>query len=89
MSFVIKKIWAFVAIDPEDGDEGIIGLNIPGTRSLSIPAIGADWTRVREIYGVVEQQMRHHKDIQWRVIELSTRRDVTDEVKDLIEMEKS
>lgn len=44
--FVIKDIWAFIAIDPDDGDESVVGARIGGNM---LPMIAADEKRLDQL----------------------------------------
>jgi hypothetical protein len=44
--FRIQQVWAFVAIDSEDGDEGIIGHKLGDSW---LPFVAADEDRVRSL----------------------------------------
>jgi hypothetical protein len=77
MGFVIEKITAFVAIDPNDGNEGIISLPIPGGTELTIPAIAADPARAESLYPII----KHYCDamnVEFKVVQFSTRTDVSE-----------
>lgn len=44
----IDAIWAFVSVDPRDGNEGVLGAPLMGPGSL-VPLIAADEVRLREL----------------------------------------
>ncbi len=46
MSFRIQTVWAWLAIDPDDGDEGVMAFLQHGRWT---PAIGADETRLKKL----------------------------------------
>ncbi len=75
-NFKITTITAFIAVD-EDGDEGVMGV-LNGDQW--IPLICADEERIRILFPVAENIARV-KNIPYRVIQLSVRTDVTDEIK--------
>ena len=78
MGFKIETITAFIAVDPRDGDEGIIGLPVPGSAAMSMPAIAADGTRAMAIYPMVRQYCEA-MGVKYRIIRMSTRADVTED----------
>lgn len=53
--FVIKSLTAYVAIDPDDGNEGIIGERVMGNW---MPFIGADEPRIRSLRPIVDNIMK-------------------------------
>lgn len=50
--FKITELYAFITVDNEDGDEGIIGFQMPD--GTMMPMIGADTRRVDELKEVAE-----------------------------------
>lgn len=50
--FYIERLWAFLAVHG-DGDEGVVGLPLPGGGSIA--AVAADWHRVESLKPMVEQ----------------------------------
>lgn len=50
--FKIDRLFAFVAIDPEDGDEGVMGF---ATQRGWMPMIGADQARVESLKPMAEE----------------------------------
>lgn len=44
----IDAIWAFVSVDPHDGNEGVLGAPLMGPGSL-VPLIAADEARLRDL----------------------------------------
>lgn len=81
MGFKIKRLFAFVSIDP-DGDEGLIGIPLPGSKTLTMPAIAADERRLEVIYPEVKR-LCDKLGVKFRVIQLGTRTDVTEEIHNL------
>jgi hypothetical protein len=77
-NFVITKVTAFVAIDPQNGDEGIIGF-----KSLDgwMPLICADEERIKHMLPIAEE-IRAATGKDYKIIQFSIREDVTDEVKE-------
>jgi len=47
MGLEIKELYAFVSVDPEDGNEGIIAFQVPD--GMMMPMIGADMARVEQL----------------------------------------
>lgn len=45
----IDSIWAFVSVDPRDGNEGVIAAPLMGPDSL-VPLIAADEARLRDLW---------------------------------------
>lgn len=77
-NFVITKVTAFVAIDPVNGDEGVLGFKGPDSW---IPLICADEKRIEQMFAMA-QDITAHAGISYKIIQFSTREDVTDEVKE-------
>lgn len=77
MGFKIDTLTAFISVDPRDGAEGLIGLPLPGS-ALSMPAIAADGVRAQQLYPLVKQYCQNLR-VEFRVIRLGTRTDVTEE----------
>jgi hypothetical protein len=78
VGFVIEHLTAFIAVDPNDGDEGLIGLPLPGSNALTMPAIAADDKRAKILYPLVERYCTAI-GVKFRVIRLHSRTDVTKE----------
>lgn len=76
-NFVITKVTAFVAIDPNDGDEGVIGFK---TDNGWLPLICADEDRIKQMFPIAEK-LRTDTGQDYSIIQFSVREDVTDEVK--------
>ena len=51
--FKITRLYAFIAIDPEDGDEGVLGFLSPDGQWM--PMIGADMERVASLKPMAEE----------------------------------
>lgn len=72
MNFRIATMWAYVAVDPVDGDEGLCAVNVAGTW---IPLCAADVKRLEALRPHVVQLARDsHREI--RLIKLVNRIDV-------------
>ncbi len=71
--FVIKEVWAYVAIDPDDGDEGVIGATL--TPGMFMPFVAADKTRVAELRPYA-MAIGREKNVTIKLIKLSTREDL-------------
>jgi hypothetical protein len=50
--FKITRLYAFIATDPEDGDEGIIAFKAPDNTMM--PMIGADMDRVEQLHSIAD-----------------------------------
>ena len=72
MGFVITEIHAFVAVG-EDGDEGIISMQLGG---VHMPFIVADKVRFERMLPLALQAVQEYKK-ELRIIKFSTREDVT------------
>lgn len=77
-NFKITTVTAFVAIDPEDGDEGIIGFL---SDSGWMPMVCADEARIRQMLPIAED-LKAISGKDYRIIQFSIREDVTDQVKE-------
>jgi hypothetical protein len=53
MGFRIETLTAYVAVDPKDGDEGIIGHAL--SEGTMMPLIGADAKRIEDLRPYAEQ----------------------------------
>ena len=78
-NFTITKVTAFIAIDPKDGDEGIMAYE--GPKGLMMPLICADEDRIKSMAPIAELIARD-ANCQYRIIQFSIREDVTDQVKE-------
>lgn len=76
MAFKIESVTAFVSVDSADGDEGIIG--IPMGEQGIMPAIAADEKRLKQLYPLIKRYC-DNCDINYRIIRLHERTDITDE----------
>jgi len=52
MALKIESMYAFIAIDPRDGDEGVIAFQTPS--GMMMPMIGADMARVKSLIPMAE-----------------------------------
>lgn len=77
-NFVITKVTAFVAIDPKDGDEGVIGFL---SDSGWMPLVCADEARIQQMLPIAEE-LKATSGKDYRIIQFSVREDVTDQVKE-------
>lgn len=71
--FVIKELWAFVAIDPEDGDEGVVGAEL--TPGMFMPFVAADGTRLEQLRDLA-RGIGRARNVTVKLIKLSTREDL-------------
>lgn len=78
-NFKITTLTAFVAIDPQTGDEGVIGLPLPGN-ALCMPAIGADETRIKALYPMVVN-LCVRAGVEFKVLQFGFMEDITEEIK--------
>lgn len=76
MGFKITEVILAVAIDPEDGDEGIPAVMMNG---LSMPLVMADMERFKSLWPKVKKDLVR-KGIDYKLIRLSGREDVTEEL---------
>lgn len=53
--FKIEAIWAYVAVDPDDGDEGVVAYETPGGW---LPLIAADEKRLNLLRPMAEEIAR-------------------------------
>lgn len=78
-NFVITKVTAFVAIDPENGDEGVMAFMAPGGQWM--PLVCADEARIESMITFAED-IYAHTGLPYQIIQFSVREDVTDQVKE-------
>lgn len=76
--FTIPKVTAFVAIDPQNGDEGVMAFNSGSTGWM--PLICADEKRTKQMLPIAEE-ISAATGQQYKIIQFSTREDVTDQIK--------
>jgi hypothetical protein len=48
----INEVWAFVSVDPKDGNEGVMATT---TGRYWLPLIGADGERIKSLRPIVEE----------------------------------
>jgi hypothetical protein len=70
----IEKIWAYVALDPKDGNEGIISMT-RSTDGLVFPLIASDQVRADQ-YRSLAQQAADEWNVTIRLVEFTTRTEV-------------
>ena len=73
---VVETVTCFVSVD-EEGNEGIMGANL-GIGWM--PFIGADEEKISQLYPIAKDLSERYK-VPFKVIQLSTRADITDVVK--------
>jgi hypothetical protein len=78
-NFTITKVTAFVAIDPKDGDEGIMAFE--GANGVMMPLVCADEARIQSMLPIAEM-ISGETRTAYRIIQFSVREDVTDQVKE-------
>lgn len=76
-NFMITKVTAFVAIDPVDGDEGVMAFKTPGGW---MPLVCADEPRIQQMLAIAAE-ISEATGVPYRIVQFSTREDVTDQVK--------
>ena len=68
----VEFIWAFLAVDPTDGNEGVVGALTPqGWR----PLIGGDTERMEVLRSMAQEVGRQHQ-APIRLVRFELRRDV-------------
>lgn len=77
-NFIITKVTAFVAIDLKDGDESVMAFL--GPDGVWMPLVCADEARIKSMLPLAEA-ISAESSTPYRVIQFSTREDVTDLVK--------
>ena len=65
MSLKIERIYAFVAVDPENGDEGIMAFQ-PPNQHVMLPMIGADLDRVKDLIPIADE-MEERLGVPYRI----------------------
>jgi hypothetical protein len=75
MGFKIEKLTAFVAVDPADGDEGVIGMKMGDNW---VPLIAADHIRAAEYFPLALKICRETKT-ELKILQFDNRKDVTKE----------
>jgi hypothetical protein len=78
-NFTITKVTAFVAIDPKDGDEGIMAFE--GANGVMMPLVCADEARIQSMLPIAEM-ISGETQTAYRIVQFSIREDVTDQVKE-------
>lgn len=71
--FRITELWAFVAVDPKDGEEGVMAGPV-GTYPL-MPLIAADQVRLDQLRPIAEQLGRF-AGVKVKLIRVTNREDV-------------
>jgi hypothetical protein len=71
--FKIEKLTAFIAVDPADGDEGVIGIKIGDNW---VPLIAADHIRAKEYFPMALKICRDSVK-ELRILQFDNRQDVT------------
>lgn len=73
----IERMFAFVSEDTGPDDEGIIGVCEPLT-GIFMPMVGADQARIESLLPKA-QEVAEVTGKQFRILEFSVRKDVTDQ----------
>ena len=63
---LVTELYAFVTVDPDDGNEGIMGFQLPN--GDMIPMIGTDLERVeslREVAEKIEEEMGIQYEVRY------------------------
>jgi hypothetical protein len=68
----IQSISAFLVLDPADNNEGIIACDLPGSRGMPMPLIGADAERIESLRPIA-QQIANVKGVPVRLVRFSVR----------------
>jgi len=87
MNFKIDTLTAFISVDPDSGSEGLIGIPLPGSDALTMPAICGDEDRAKDLYPIVKRYCES-VGVSFRVIRLHNRTDVTEEYQNKYDHEK-
>lgn len=69
---VIKEIWAFVSVDPEDGNEGVCGVVTDG---VMMPLIASDVARLEQIRPIA-LRLALDTDMQIKLVKFTQRVEV-------------
>jgi len=77
-NFTITKVTAFVAIDPKDGDEGVMAFRTADGGWM--PLVCADEARIQSMLPIAEE-ISANTGQTYKILQFSTREDVTDQVK--------
>jgi hypothetical protein len=70
VGFRIDDIYAFLAVDRTDGDEGIMGFGNP-----AVPMIAADLTRLQQLRPLAEQ-LAKAGDLRVKLVRFTTRTEI-------------
>jgi hypothetical protein len=73
---VVKEVWAFVSVDPADGNEGIIAHSMG---AMLMPLVAADRTRLKDLWPIARRMARGH-GFHVRLVRFGTREVVVDDV---------
>jgi hypothetical protein len=70
---VIQHVWAYVATDPKDGNEGVIGATMPD--GTFMPLFGADEHRMRSLRPLAVR-IAEEAGIEVKLVRWTTRTDM-------------
>jgi hypothetical protein len=68
----IESIWAFVSVDPEDGNEGVAAASF---RGVMMPLIAADEKRLTMILPIAEH-IKASTGIKLKLVKFTTREEI-------------
>jgi hypothetical protein len=72
----VKELWAFVSVDPQDGNEGVMCTQMG---AMLAPLIAADRARLEQFWPLARRAARQHS-VHVRLVRFSTREVVVDDV---------
>jgi hypothetical protein len=70
----MEHIWAFLSVDPADGNEGVIAANMGPGRSM-VPLIASDKVRLDELL-VYARRLALENNIRIRVVKFTVREEI-------------
>jgi len=70
----IEALWAFLSVDPKDGNEGVIAAPLQ-IGMVSLPLIGSDEQRVKSLLPIA-RQIAKHQGIRVRLVKFTTREEI-------------
>jgi hypothetical protein len=71
----INEIWAFVSVDPADGNEGVVAFYSSRFESW-MPLIAADTKRLEQMRAIAMNMLRDLPDCSIKLVKFTTREEV-------------
>lgn len=73
-------LYAFVAVDPDDGDEGVLSVNV---RGHDVMCFASDEVRLNELWPHALMQANFHKDVSIKLVKWTKLETVHEDIRNM------